>query len=763
MVTNSGDTGLSGDGSLRGEIAAAASGDTIEFAGNVQGITLTNGQLVLGKSLDIEGPVGNPIVISGYKVGASYHSRVFEIDSGAIVTLSGLMITNGGVMGGVGGGILNEGTLTVSQCTLSGNNVTFTPGTNSGKGGGICNLGVLTVSNSTLSGNSAGFAGGGIFNEGTNPPVSNRGTVTVSNSTLSGNSGGGIFNAGTLTVSNSTLSGNVSHSLSGNVADGIDDGTGPLTLVNTIVDEVGIGVNGAVVSTSHHNLIGNGIGMPEINGFNGNHVGTAAHPIDPRLGPLQDNGGPTQTMALLAGSPALDAGDPALLWSTDQRGVPRLGGVNVGAYQASASAFQLTLLFRVVVPGQPLPDLTVTAVDPFGEPAVDYRGTVHFSSTDPQATLLPADYTFTATDNGQHTFSSGLTLFTPGSQTVSAAPNSLISAWRGEGNPLDVMGRNNGSVAGGVTYAAGMVDQAFSFDGTGQVLVNDAPSLDLSRAVSLEAWINPSTLAFSNGFGAIIAKSGNGTQNYTRNYGLFVTSGGALHLSYFTSGGANVILQTADNLVPAGQFSHVAATINTGAGVMNIMNIYVNGQLVASQPTAGPLVADTVPLTIGNSDSESYGFQGLIDEATIYNRALSAPEIGSVSPCGSVTITVYSPPAARSTPALSASPGGELNSVDSFFALVNRKGSAIVSPADSVVGSGDTNAQAAAFFPTQFRLDGAAFGVANNSTRSVDGLLLALNNQASNGILYNGNPMQPTLQGEAAALFDALNQAGCIP
>jgi hypothetical protein len=70
-------------------------------------------------------------------------------------------------------------------------------------------------------------------------------------------------------------------------------------------------------------------------------VGTAASPIDPRLGPLQDNGGPTQTMALLSGSPALNAGDPTQRGATDQRGVVRAGGVNIGAYQDSGSALIL--------------------------------------------------------------------------------------------------------------------------------------------------------------------------------------------------------------------------------------------------------------------------------------------------------------------------------------------------------------------------------------------------------------------------------------
>jgi hypothetical protein len=85
-----------------------------------------------------------------------------------------------------------------------------------------------------------------------------------------------------------------------------------------------------------YNLIGNTQGA---SGYAPSDlVGTAFNPIDPLLGPLQDNGGPTQTMALLAGSPALNAGDPSQLGTTDQRGVVRSGGVNIGAYQASASA-----------------------------------------------------------------------------------------------------------------------------------------------------------------------------------------------------------------------------------------------------------------------------------------------------------------------------------------------------------------------------------------------------------------------------------------
>src|SRR5262249_46783803 len=98
------------------------------------------------------------------------------------------------------------------------------------------------------------------------------------------------------------------------------------------------------------------------------------------------------------------------------------GGVNIGAYQASASTFALTVPATVTA-GAPF-DVTVTAEDTFGQVAVGYTGTVHFSSSDGQA-LLPADYTFTAADGGTHTFTSGVTLKTAGPQIVTASDGTL--------------------------------------------------------------------------------------------------------------------------------------------------------------------------------------------------------------------------------------------------------------------------------------------------------------------------------------------------
>ena len=104
----------------------------------------------------------------------------------------------------------------------------------------------------------------------------------------------------------------------------------------------------------------------------------------------------------------------------DQRGVVRSGGVNIGAYQASASAFVLTAPDTVTA-GMPF-DVTVTAVDIFAQVAVGYTGTVTLSTTDPDPNVvLPADYPFTLADGGTHTFMAGFTLQTPGMWTLTAA------------------------------------------------------------------------------------------------------------------------------------------------------------------------------------------------------------------------------------------------------------------------------------------------------------------------------------------------------
>ncbi len=250
-----------------------------------------------------------------------------ENETGGTATVSDSTFTSNSA-GTLGGGIENYGTATVSDSTFTSNSAS------SGNGGGIDNEsgGTATVSGSTFSSNSATDGGG----------IDNNGTLTLTNSTLSGNSandsGGGIDNEsseggiGTLTLTNSTLSGNSAANDGGGI-----DNNGMATLNNTIVANSPSGgdVANFATLTGSHNLIEDGSG-----GLAGTITG------DPKLGPLANNGGSTQTMALLAGSPAINAGDNALAvdpttglpLATDQRGAPfvRIAGgtVDIGAYEA---------------------------------------------------------------------------------------------------------------------------------------------------------------------------------------------------------------------------------------------------------------------------------------------------------------------------------------------------------------------------------------------------------------------------------------------
>jgi hypothetical protein len=304
-------TNDSGPGSLRQAIldANASSGvaDTIDFDLSLSGpqtITLASQLPTItdGAGLTIDGGSAD-ITLSGNNV-----VRVFEVASGAELTLNNLTVANGRA-DNAGGGILNLGTLEVNNSTISGNRAgTFS--------GGIHNVGTLTVNNSTISGNRAGTFSGGIHNVG---------TLTVNSSTISGNSAGtdngGIGNAsaGTLTVNNSTISGNSANNNGGGIGNG-----STATLNNTIVA---------------NNEGGNCAGLPVTDdGGNlewpGNDCGFALS-ADPLLGPLADNGGPTQTHALQPDSPAIDAAVECPPPATDQRGVSRPQGdaCDIGSFE----------------------------------------------------------------------------------------------------------------------------------------------------------------------------------------------------------------------------------------------------------------------------------------------------------------------------------------------------------------------------------------------------------------------------------------------
>ncbi len=338
--------------------------DTITF--DVTGtINLTRALLDLSTNIDIQGPGASLLTlqggsftvasgttgsISGLTISDGFTYRGGGIFNSGTLSLSGLTISNS--FGEEGGGIFNSGTLTISNSIISTNEAV--------DGGGIYNSGTLTISNSTVSGNAADAdvtrGGGGILNDGTltvsNSTISgnwaggfssgggiaNSGMASISNSTISGNSsslfGGGMFNEGTLTVSNSTISANDGFMEGG----GIRMFAGTLHMRNSILAgntaRSGPDLFGSLTS-SGYNLIGNTEGG---SGFRRSDLLN----IDPRLGPLRDNGGPTFTHALLPGSPAIDRGHPKTdPEGFDQRGegFPRVvgGRVDIGAFEVQGA------------------------------------------------------------------------------------------------------------------------------------------------------------------------------------------------------------------------------------------------------------------------------------------------------------------------------------------------------------------------------------------------------------------------------------------
>jgi hypothetical protein len=376
----------------------------LTIASNSSGQGTSGGLYVTAQNLMIEGAGLGQTIINASGLG----DRNLDVAAGANLTLEGVTIA-GGTAGANqnGGGILNSGTLTLINSSLSGNSAfvggaiendgiltiedstisdnasseaagaidnfvgaaltigdsTISDNAAGGFGGGITNGGTLTIDDSTISGNRGSYlGGGGVYN-------SEFGTATISNSTIAGNTaipslgitvgGGGVFNSGVLTIANSTISANLAgfNALipEGGVGGGIytpSPSSRPnmvTNLYNTIVAGNSLAnsvfntepsdINGTVSNVSANNLIGDGDGASGIaNGINGNLVGQQNALIDPKLAPLGNYGGPTETMALLPGSLAIDAGAntvPGGLPLTDQRGFVRTinGQVDIGAVE----------------------------------------------------------------------------------------------------------------------------------------------------------------------------------------------------------------------------------------------------------------------------------------------------------------------------------------------------------------------------------------------------------------------------------------------
>jgi len=309
------------DGSTNGESEALGGGImNIAATLNIAGCTITNNQALGGNNAIVSStdPTAGGGFGGGIDATATTSSAGNEVDS--VLNISNSVVAANVAQCGTspygageaqGGGIDNQGSLTSSNCTIAGNSAL---GANTvSVGGGFFNASALTVSNCTISGNAANYSGG----------IGNAGTLTVSSSTITGNSatGLGTSSGGGIGMENNTTSLVLDSTIANNTAvvgGGIASADGG-TLIDTIVADnhatslayVSTGdINGNGLLVGSDNLIGDGTFSGFTNGVKGNQVGTTANPLDPMLGPLTDNGGPTQTMGLLPGSPAIHAGGP---------------------------------------------------------------------------------------------------------------------------------------------------------------------------------------------------------------------------------------------------------------------------------------------------------------------------------------------------------------------------------------------------------------------------------------------------------------------
>ena len=383
VVTKTADTNdgaCDADCSLREAIVAAnanAGPDVITLPAGTYTLTIAGagedggatGDLDIVGDLTINGAGSATTIVDGGGI-----DRVFHIVSAFTVVFNDLTIQGGVANLADGGGLLNEGTATLNHCVIGGNSAP------SGDGGGLYNDDVMTISDCTIAENSASSGdGGGVYDNGVSITITN--TWIAANAATNGNGGGIYINGIQLTMTGSTVSGNASDdgagvymngnnltmtncTISGNTGSGNGDGAGlfhigsiavvtDTTIANNTAANLGGGIENLGTSLTLTNTIvanNSAPGSANCDGtvtdggtnlqFPGTTCGATIPSADPLLSPLADNGGPTQTMAIGPGSPAIDAGTTGCppTPAADQRGVarPQGAGCDIGAYELLA-------------------------------------------------------------------------------------------------------------------------------------------------------------------------------------------------------------------------------------------------------------------------------------------------------------------------------------------------------------------------------------------------------------------------------------------
>ncbi len=646
---------LSFDGCiLSGNSATDAGGGIF----NIGGMTLTNSTIS-----------GNTALSGGGIADMSQDSSNTASPYPSIGTLTDCTVS-GNSATSYGGGVLNQGTLTLTDSTVSGNTakegggianpilsqahlyryaygpaIANSQATITGSsivsnsatayGGGIENQGALTLTGSTLSGNTAMKDGGGLANlslsffyPNGSAPSNAPAAATLADSTLYGNTslyGGGISNEeANLTLTNDTLAANRTTG-GGNYAAalGTITSSGDILLTNTLIAGNFKGASpstapgdiaGTIDSKSAYNLIGDGDLQKGItNGSQGNLIGSASAGtvIDPQFGPLANNGGPTETVALLAGSPAIDAGSNALAidpstqkpLAFDQRGpgYARIvnGTVDIGAFEYGAVLITPTQL--VAAPQTPPSvlvgasfSLTVAAEDAAGNTAIGFASPVTLAiASGPAGATLGGTLTATATQ-GVAAFS-GLTFDQLGTYTISVTGGGLsgtigpIQVTPGTATQVAVTMEPPANVAVGSKFQLVVADEDSlgfvnpSYSGTATVaLISNPGNATLGGTL---------TVPFVSG----VATFNDLTLNATANgYLLQVTSSGVVPA---TTSAIDVTLPAANQLVVVTQ---PPSTVTAGTGFGLVVDAETSG-------TFDPAFQGTVTVALSNGSGATLG------------------------------------------------------------------------------------------------------------------------------------------------------------
>jgi len=353
----------SSGGTLREVLASAGEGDTIDLSGLAcSTITLAQGELATAlDDVNLLGPSDHELTID-----AASMSRVIDHTGAGTLGLSHLGIRNGHIAGTVahaaciysagsvdadhvhiadcqnlaypsmGGGLVAMNSATIVDSSITGSNGGF------GGGGVYSGSGTLTIERSTISGNTALHGAGAYAYYGAMSVVDS----TISGNTATGSGGGGIRANYGLDLVNSTVSSNTAASYGGGVEFGSDANIRNSTIVFNQASLGAVSGNNMATLTLTSSIVAlNTVSdINHVTTVNGSHnvimVATVTVPPDtltgdPGIGPLADNGGPTQTHALLPGSIALENGDNPDALATDQRGFARTSGaaIDIGAYE----------------------------------------------------------------------------------------------------------------------------------------------------------------------------------------------------------------------------------------------------------------------------------------------------------------------------------------------------------------------------------------------------------------------------------------------